>query len=285
MQVASIPFFIKQEWTHQSYKHFDKIGSVIYSVSLFCLVFGFSDLPNMEGVATLAFGVFGLFIFYYYEKRITGPIYQVRLFGRNRDFTLASLAAFLSYAATMAVSFMVSLYLLLVRGFDTRVAGFVMISSAVVQSFAAFYSGRLADKFEPSKIAAIGMGLNAIGLLGLVFIGPESSIAAIVAMLLFLGLGFGLFCSPNTKVIMGSVEQKWMTQASATVGTMRLTGQAFSMGIAVMAISLFMGSSQITPENFEGFMQSWKFTFILCSIMCITGTCACAINKKSTTNH
>jgi MFS family permease len=149
-----------------------------------------------------------------------------------------------------------------------------LVSSAVVQSIAALFAGRLADKFEPSKIAMLGMGLSAIGLSGFIFAGMESSIFFIVAMLLFLGLGLGLFSSPNTKIIMGSVERKHISQASATVGTMRLSGQAFSMGIAMMSISIFIGDSQITPENFENFMQSWKFTFVLCAILCTAGTYA-----------
>jgi hypothetical protein len=128
------------------------------------------------------------------------------------------------------------------------------------------------------------MGLSAIGLLGLVFAGLDSSMFAIVAMLLLLGFGLGLFASPNTKIIMGSVERKHISQASATVGTMRLAGQAFSMGIAMMSISLFIGDSQITPDNFENFMQSWKLTFVLCAILCFASVCtsrACTIRKTA----
>ncbi|MDR2732018.1 MAG: MFS transporter [Fibromonadaceae bacterium] len=275
-----VPFLIKQEWVEKGSGHFDKSGALIYGLALFCLVFGFAELPSRNAVIFSAVGILLLVVFYNYEKGKEEPVFQVRLFGGNRVFTLASLATFFSYVATMAVAFMVSLYLQFVRGFDARAAGLVLISSAVVQSVVALYAGRLADKFEPSKIAMLGMGLNAIGLLGLVFMGTESSVFAVIAMLLFLGLGFGLFSSPNTKVIMGSVERKWISQASATVGTMRLAGQAFSMGIAMMSISLFIGDSPITAENFESFMQSWKLTFAICAILCVVGTYASSVNAK-----
>jgi len=280
IQAFSVPFFIRREWVEHSHKSFDKIGSLIYGLALFCLIFGFSELPITQGIFFSVAGILLLIFFYHYEKEKKNPVFQVRLFGGNRVFTLASLATFFSYAATMAVYFMISLYLQFVRGFDARSAGLVLVSSAVVQSVAALYAGRLADKFEASKIAMLGMGLNAIGLLGLTFMGMDSPIFAVIAMLLFLGVGIGLFSSPNTKVIICSVENKHISQATATVGTMRLTGQAFSMGIAMMSISIFMGDLQITPDKFENFMQSLRFTFAFCAVLCIIGTYASSVNAK-----
>ncbi|MCL2208251.1 MAG: MFS transporter [Fibromonadales bacterium] len=264
VQAFSVPFLIKQEWIAHSDKGFDKIGSLVYGLALFCLVFGFSEFSWILMIA----GILMFIFFYNYEKKKEEPVLQVRLFSSNKVFAFASLAAFLSYAATMALFFMVSLYLQFERGFDARTSGLIFVASALVQSVSALYAGRLADKFEASKIAMLGMGLNAIGLLGLVFVGSETPIFAIIAMLLFLGLGVGLFCSPNTKVIMGSVENKFMSQASATVGTMRLTGQALSMGIAIMSVSLF-----------GNFMQSWRFTFAICVALCLVGVYASSVNS------
>jgi len=270
-QAISVPFFIRREWKEYSSKHFDKRGSFIYGLAVFCFIFGFSEFPNMFAFIFVLAGILLFVFFYNYEKHREEPVFHVRLFGSNKVFTLASLTALFSYMATAAAYFMLSLYLQFVRGFDARHAGFVLISSAVVQSIAALFAGRLADKFEPSKIAMLGMSFCSLGLFGFVFAGTDTSIFIIVAMLLLMGLGAGLFASPNTKVIMGSVERKLISQASATVGTMRLAGQAFSMGIAMMSISLFMGESLITPEKFSAFMQSWKLTFVICATLCLVG--------------
>jgi len=271
VQAICVPFFIKHEWKESSSKHFDKRGSLIYGLAVFCLIFGFSEFPNMFAFIFVLAGIVLFVFFYNYEKHRKEPVFHVRLFSSNKVFTLASLTALFSYMATAAAYFMQSLYLQFVRGFDARHAGLVLVSSAVVQSIVALFSGRLADKFEPSKIAMLGMSFSAMGLFGLVFTGIDSSIFFVVAMLLLLGLGAGLFATPNTKVIMGSVEKKHLSQASAAVGTMRLAGQAFSMGIAMMSISLFIGDSLITSENFGAFMQSWKFTFVICATLCLVG--------------
>ncbi|GHV14315.1 MFS transporter [Fibrobacterales bacterium] len=280
LQAFTVPFFIRDEWVVSAGGHFDKRGALIYGVSLFCLIFGFSELPNWNAVGLAVVGLLGLLIFYNFEKRNADPMFQVSLFGGNKVFTLASLSAFCSYAATAAIAFMISLYLQFVRGFEARTAGLVLVSSAVVQSLFALYAGKLADKYRPSKIAMLGMAFNALGLLGLTFVNAQTPIYLIILMLLFLGVGFGLFASPNTKVIMGSVERRSLGQASATIGTMRLTGQAFSMGIAMMAISLFVGDNTITAEYFDSFTLSMRLTFAIFAFLCILGTYASSVYSK-----
>jgi hypothetical protein len=82
---------------------------------------------------------------------------------------------------------------------------------------------------------------------------------------------------------MSSVDKKYYGQASATMGTMRLTGQAFSMGIATMAISLSTGNKLITPELYSGFMKSFHTTFIICTALCVAGIYTSSARGKSRT--
>jgi hypothetical protein len=80
---------------------------------------------------------------------------------------------------------------------------------------------------------------------------------------------------------MSSVDKKYFGQASATIGTMRLTGQAFSMGIAMMAISLNVGNKVITQDLHPQFMQSLRLCFEICAILCLLGTYASSVRVKS----
>jgi MFS family permease len=175
---------------------------------------------------------------------------------------------------------MMSLYLQYVRGFDVQNAGLILISQAIVQSLVSLYAGRLSDKFNPSMLSTSGMGIIVAGLAGFCFITVSTPVWLLIVLLVLLGAGFGLFSSPNTNVIMGSVEKKYLGQASATMGTMRLTGQAFSMGIAMMSISLFVGNKVITPELIPDFMKSFHITFLICAILCTGGTYASSFRTK-----
>ena len=58
---------------------------------------------------------------------------------------------------------------------------------------------------------------------------------------MLLGLGFALFSSPNTNAVMGSVETRFYGVASATLATMRMTGQMLSMGIAMLVFAVRIG--------------------------------------------
>jgi EmrB/QacA subfamily drug resistance transporter len=263
---------IKQEWTEAKGEHFDYVGSIIYATGLFGLIFGFSELPSVWGFVFIATGIACFTVFTAHELKDKQPVFNVRIFSGNRVFGLSCLSALINYACTSAVAFMLSLYLQYIRGFTPRDAGLILIVQACVQCAVSFYAGRLSDKLNPATLATAGMGIIVVGLTGLIFVSPHTSIAFIVVLLFLLGFGFGLFSSPNSNVIMSSVDKKHYGQASATMGTMRLTGQAFSMGIATMALSLSVGNKVITLETHAGFMQSFRITFIIFAALCIVGT-------------
>jgi len=86
-----------------------------------------------------------------------------------------------------------------------------------------------------------------------------------------MGIGFGLFSSPNSNAIMSSVERRYLGIASGVVGTMRMVGQMMSMGIAMMLLALYIGVQKITPETYHGLMHSMKTGFMIFSILCILG--------------
>ncbi|MDR1500346.1 MAG: MFS transporter, partial [Tannerellaceae bacterium] len=231
------PVILKGEWREARGEHFDYTGSAIYALGLLGLIFGFSALPGIMGFVCVGLGAVCLTGFVFYELRDRQPVFDVRIFAGNRLFGLSSLSAFLNYSCVSAVAFMMSLYLQYVRGFTPQGAGLILIVQACVQCAVSFYAGRLSDRRDPSRFASLGMMIIAAGLSGLIFVGRSTPLLFIIVLLVLLGIGFGLFSSPNSTVIMGSVSKKYYGQASATMGTMRLTGQAFSMGIATMAIS------------------------------------------------
>jgi EmrB/QacA subfamily drug resistance transporter len=273
-------FTFKTEWAESKGSRFDYLGSLIYAAGLFGLIFGFTQLPAPLGFVLLALGMASLVGFIFYELKNKQPVFDVRIFKGNKVFGLSCLSALINYASTSAVGFMMSLYLQYVRGFPPQTAGLMLIIQAIVQCIVSLYAGRLSDKINPSTLATIGMGIIVVDLVGLIFISSETSMYLIAVLLFVMGLGFGLFSSPNSNVIMSSVEKKYYGQASATMGTMRNAGQALSMGIATMTIALFVGNNAITPDLFLHFMKSFRLTFIVCVVLCVAGTYASSFRMK-----
>jgi len=267
-------FILKKEWIESRGEKFDITGSILYGVGLASVIYGFSSLPHIEGVICLIAGICIFTVFILFEKQQASPVFNVRLFSGNKVFTLSSLAALINYAATSAIAFMLSLYLQYVRGLDARIA------QACVQSIFSLIAGELTMRYSSAKLATAGMSIIVVVLFGLVFLSESTPYWILIGLLIMLGIGFGIFSSPNTNVIMGSVDKKHYTQASATTGTMRLTGQAFSMGIAGMAISFYVGNKKIIPELHSEFMQSIQMTFIIFVVLCLVGVYASMARTK-----
>ena len=88
---------------------------------------------------------------------------------------------------------------------------------------------------------------------------------------MLLGFGFALFSSPNMNAIMGAVEKRYYGIASGAVGTMRLLGQMFSMGIATLVFALFIGRVQMTPDAFPALIKSVNIAFMIFTGLCAAG--------------
>jgi hypothetical protein len=79
---------------------------------------------------------------------------------------------------------------------------------------------------------------------------------------------------------MSSVEKKFYGVASATLGTMRLTGQMLSTGIATLILTIYVGNVRIAPENNSLFLVSEKTAFLVFSALCFAGIFASLARGK-----
>lgn len=262
---------LKGEWKGQPGETFDLSGSLIYGASLLLLMYGASLAPDVFGLISAGLGVLGFFWFFKHEQAISWPVFEVRLFQHNRVFAFSSLAALINYAATFAITFMMSLYLQLVKGFNPQTAGFILVAQPMVQAILSPVAGRWSDRVEPRILASTGMGLTAAGLLQLVFIHQETPVWYVTGILMMLGVGFALFSSPNTNAIMGSVEKKHFGIASGTVATMRLMGQMASMAIVTIIFSLCLGGEPVCASSLTFFLLSLKIIFLIFMGLCLAG--------------
>ncbi len=262
---------LKGEWADAKGERFDVPGSILYGISLVCLMFGFSRLPALQGVGLLVLGVLGLILFVRWELACDSPVFDMKLFRRNRVFTFSNLAALINYAATFAITFMLSLYLQYVKGHGAEGAGIILVSRPIVMVAASLYAGKLSDRVQPGVIASIGMAVVMTGLILLLFVGQATGTPYLIFSLMVLGLGFGLFSSPNTNAVMGSVERRFYGVAAGTVSTMRLLGQMFSMGIVTLVFTLHIGRVPITPAAHGPFVASMHTAFVIFAVLCAFG--------------
>lgn len=261
------------EWAEAKGEPYDWQGNLIYTAGFVLFMAGFSAAGNLWSYVLLGAGIAMMAAFAMRELRIDHPLLDLRLF-RNVPFAFSNLAALINYSATYAVTFLVSLYLQDIKGFDPQKAGLVLLSQPVVMAILSPAAGKLSDRIEPRLVASIGMAFTAIGLLVFCTLGETTPISLILAGLTVLGLGFALFSSPNTNAIMSSVERRFYGTASGLVGTMRLTGQLLSIGIVTLVFGHFLGNRVIGPETYPLFLSAVKLAFALSAGLCFLGVFA-----------
>jgi len=262
---------LRQEWAGARGERFDWAGSFIYSLTLVAVMYGFSLLPRISGGLIIAAGGCGLVAFILWELRERSPVLNINLFRGNRIFAFSNLAALVNYSATFAISFLLSLFLQYVKGLTPVHAGSILVFQPATQAVLSPFAGRLSDRIEPQIVASIGMSFTTAGLLLLVFLKEETSLAYIIACLLLLGVGFALFSSPNTNAIMSSVEKRFYGVASGTTATMRVIGQMLSMGIATLIFAVYIGPVQINTASHPLFLKSFAAAFAVFAILCLGG--------------
>jgi EmrB/QacA subfamily drug resistance transporter len=277
--VITILTRLRNEWRDNKSIGFDLLGSVIYSITLLAIMYGMSSLPSTQAYPPILVGACLFAAFLWIENRVETPVLDVRMFRENHAFTYSNIAALINFAATYAMTFLLSMHLQYIKGLDPQEAGLIMIAAPVVQAFLSPIAGRLSDKIEPFKLAGIGMGVTAISLIPFIFVSESTSIAYIVASLGLLGIGLAFFSSPNTNAIMGSVDRTNYGVASSTIGTMRLTGQMLSMGIAMTIFALNLGTSEIVPILYPNLLASIRTSFVIFFIICLPGVAASMIRS------
>jgi len=269
--VTAIVFWkLNDEWAASRGEKFDFVGSILYSLMLFLVMYGFSSLPQIDGWAMLILGIVGFVTFIRWELQTKSPVFNVRLF-KNTAFTFSSLAALINYSATFAVTLLLSYYLQYIKGLEPQTAGLILVAQPIIMAITAPIAGRMSDRFDARLIATTGMATVTLALFTLTFIDGNTPLNDIIIGLGVLGLGFGLFSSPNTNVIMGSVERRFYGVASATVSTMRLIGQTMSIGIATLVFALFIGRVQITPDQYPALLESIQLCFMVFTALCFIG--------------
>jgi len=263
--------FLKGEWADAPGETFDLTGALLYGVAIFTLVYGATLLPDRKAIYLMLTGLIGLTAFVFQEKRTRHPVFEVSLFQRNRTFAFSSLAALINYSATFAITFLLSLYLQYLKNMPPQTTGAVLMAQPIIMALLSPLAGRLSDRVEARMIASAGMLVTVLGLINFARLQGDTPLAMIVATLVLVGFGFALFSSPNMSAIMGAVDKKYYGIASGTVATMRLLGQMFSMAIATVVLTLFIGHEPIQPSNYPEFLRSIKNIFIIFALLCAAG--------------
>jgi EmrB/QacA subfamily drug resistance transporter len=216
-------------------QQFDFAGAILLFVSLLAFLLaltigqqlGFNDWRILTLFASsLGF----LVIFLFVEKRQTQPMIDLQLF-RNINFSLSLLLGSLVFIMIAGTTLLLPFYLQNMRGFAPQQVGLMMAMIPMFLGVAAPLSGIASDKYGTRRIATIGLLVSLIGY------GVLSQFDLTTTILIFaigtipLGIGIGIFQSPNNSAVMGAAPPERLGVASGLLGLSRTLGQ--TTGIAL----------------------------------------------------
>lgn len=259
----------------------DLPGCILYSASVVLVMYGFSEL--MTGLfprLLLASGILVLICFIRRELAVDSPVMNLKLFTESRSFGLSNMAALLNYGASFAISYFVSIYLQSVQGFSSQAAGFVLITSPLIQTLLSPAAGKLSDRIQPYKLASAGMAITAVGIFLFTFTSDHMHLAYIIAALAIIGLGFALFSSPNTNAIMSCVEKKDYSVASSILATSRSLGHTLSMAIVSIVVAVTVGNITLESAQPSAIVSAMRISFAVFTVLCTAGIFCSAVRGK-----
>jgi EmrB/QacA subfamily drug resistance transporter len=282
--VATITAFwkLRGEVTELKTEKLDLKGSSALIISLVLILYGFSILPDIWGVIFIIAGLNVMLLFYRIEKITPNPVLDINLFKHNKVFVSTLIAIICLYCATFAPNFLLSLYLQYTAGFSPKIAGAILIVQPIMMAIIAPFSGRISDKIEPVKVSLWGMAVTCLALILFALLSENSPLWFILTGLIILGIGFGLFASPITNAVMGSIDKKFFGVAAGLVAALRHSGQAISMAIVMILFAVYIGHAEITVQYYPVFLESLKIGLAIFALICLGGMLALIIGGKAT---
>ncbi|MGO8946476.1 MAG: MFS transporter [Ktedonobacterales bacterium] len=225
-------------------ERFDLVGALLFSVGLVALLLGITGGIGpgwiSPGILTLfAISLACLVAFVIRERHVAYPMLDLHLFD-NHQYAFSVAAAALQSLSVFAVNFLLIFYLQGVRGYSPLIAALLILPLPVVTSIVGPLSGRWADRRGGTMPATMGLVVQCTALLLLVFLRPATPYVVLGVALALLGLGGGLFWSPNTSITMGAAPRNRLGVASATLNTMRNLGMMFSFALALAVAAAAM---------------------------------------------
>ena len=236
--------------TPRSGARFDALSAGLNALTFGLLIIGIDGVGTAGGrglaLAEIAAAVVVGAVFVWYQLRLPNPLLPVDLL-RIPAFALSMATSIASFASQMMAYIALPFYFQDVLHLSETQTGFLLTPWPLAIAAMAPISGRLADRYAPGLLGGIGLAAMAAGLAGMALLPAEPSTLDIIWRLTLCGLGFGLFQSPNNKVIITSAPRERSGGASGMQSTARLTGQSLGAALVAVLFGLTHGSGAGQP--------------------------------------
>jgi EmrB/QacA subfamily drug resistance transporter len=264
---------------------FDVPGAALTAGGLFALLLALSQgeawgwtSPLIIGLLALAIACAGVFVAA--ERRTAAPMMDLGLF-RVRAFSAGLAAVVVAFAGLFTATFLLPFLLQDGSGYTPLQAGLMITPIPIAAALVAPFSGVLSDRIGQRLPASLGIAVLAAGLLSLTTLPDDFAVGDLAWRLALIGAGQGLFLSPNSSAILGSVPRPRLGTASGMIAQMRVVGQALGIvaSAAVVALRLpahLAALDGLPPDQARqaAFVMAAHDAFVAAALICSIGIVA-----------
>jgi len=261
---------------------FDWKGALLltFGFSLFIYVISSAydwGFASTRTILLLITSIISIVWFLQIEKRMEYPIFQTFLL-KIRIFILPVISAAILFVSLFTMVFLMPFYLVYPYGFSIDKAGYTMVIPFAFLFFISPLSGYISDRIGSRLLCTLGMLVMSIALFMLSMLTPSHAYISVALPLALVGIGTGIFISPNNSIIMSAISKAYRGVASGTVATSRNIGMV--LGVAMSGLifnSIFHSlSGGLTlkvykPEMEVFFMTAFKWAMLAGGIVAGTG--------------
>ena len=257
---------LREQGAIRAHQRIDWLGNITFAIGLTTLLLGVTygiepyggsamGWGNPLVITAIVGGVALLAAFVWIETRVSDPMFRLDLF-KIRMFAAGNIAAFLSALSRGGLQFMLIIWLqgiwLPLHGYsfaDTPLWAGIYMTPLLIGFFVMGpISGYLSDRYGARLFSTLGMVIQAVGFIGLTFLPANFNYVWFALLLFVLGVGSGLFASPNTSSIMSSVPAETRGVSSGMRATFQNGASLVSIGVFFSIVTAGLASS--IPSTF-----------------------------------
>lgn len=217
-------------------QHFDFAGGVAFFIGLLGFLLGLTlgqeaGFTDPVVLALLAVSIVSFVAFVMIENRVDEPMLDLSLF-RRQDLTVNLVTGFVAFFAISGLLLLAPFYLTDVVGLSPSEIGLVLGAIPITMGIVAPMSGALSDRIGTRSVTVTGLAVMTGGYVLAAVLLDGVALFGIIVVGLIIGLGMGVFQSPNNSAILGSVPHERLGITSGVLAINRMTGTV--TGIAVL---------------------------------------------------
>lgn len=251
--VVIVAMFMPASATSTEPQRFDFAGAILLSATLACYALGMTigqsiGFGNPWIIGLLVAAAAGIVVFLMIEARIRQPMLDLSMF-RNGGFSMNLLLGLLVFVALSSNALVMPFFLEQAQGYSISQTGLMLGVIPIFIGVIAPLSGYLSDRFGTRVIVIIGLSLIALGYFLGATLTAETSVIGYLLRMTPIGIGFGVFQSPNNSAVMGSVPRNRLGVASGLLALSRTLGQTTGLPLmGALFASTVIGLGGLEPD-------------------------------------